>query len=128
MTASPLTGITVALTDESDLFKWVVTMEGPAGSPYAVSTLPLVLRRWLLRSALLLKVYHVCFTRYLVLFLHGQLTLSPAWRGNFSLTWSRRERHQHFSSRQTFKNFWSFFVMGKYGTYRLRIDISNTNY
>ncbi|KAK6366532.1 hypothetical protein LTS17_010618 [Exophiala oligosperma] len=35
LTASPLTGITVALTDESDLFKWVVTMEGPAGSPYA---------------------------------------------------------------------------------------------
>jgi ubiquitin-protein ligase len=34
---SPPTGITVALADESDIYKWKVTMEGPADSPYAVS-------------------------------------------------------------------------------------------
>ncbi|KIW97789.1 uncharacterized protein Z519_01373 [Cladophialophora bantiana CBS 173.52] len=34
-TKSPLAGITVALADEADLFQWKVTMEGPAGSPYA---------------------------------------------------------------------------------------------
>lgn len=34
---SPPAGITVALADESNLFQWKVTMEGPAGSPYAVS-------------------------------------------------------------------------------------------
>ena len=35
--SSPPAGITVSLADESDLFKWKVTMEGPADSPYAVS-------------------------------------------------------------------------------------------
>jgi len=34
---SPPAGITVALADESDIYKWKVTMEGPADSPYAVS-------------------------------------------------------------------------------------------
>lgn len=34
--ASPPAGITVALADEANLFEWKVTMEGPAGSPYAV--------------------------------------------------------------------------------------------
>jgi Ubiquitin-conjugating enzyme len=34
---SPPAGITVVLADESDIFKWKVTMEGPADSPYAVS-------------------------------------------------------------------------------------------
>jgi ubiquitin-protein ligase len=38
LTSSPLPGITVALEDESNLLKWKVTMEGPAGSPYAVSS------------------------------------------------------------------------------------------
>ncbi len=37
LTSSPPAGITVSLADESDLFKWKVTMEGPADSPYAVS-------------------------------------------------------------------------------------------
>ncbi|KAK5447821.1 hypothetical protein LTS15_009320 [Exophiala xenobiotica] len=32
---SPPAGISVALADESNLFQWKVTMEGPAGSPYA---------------------------------------------------------------------------------------------
>ncbi|KIX03228.1 uncharacterized protein Z518_06780 [Rhinocladiella mackenziei CBS 650.93] len=32
---SPPAGITVELVDESNLFQWKVTMEGPAGSPYA---------------------------------------------------------------------------------------------
>jgi len=35
LTSSPRPGITVALEDESNLLKWKVTMEGPAGSPYA---------------------------------------------------------------------------------------------
>lgn len=35
--SSPPAGITVSLADESDIFKWKVTMEGPADSPYAVS-------------------------------------------------------------------------------------------
>ena len=34
---SPPAGITVELADESNLFQWKVTMEGPSGSPYAVS-------------------------------------------------------------------------------------------
>ncbi|KAJ9610254.1 hypothetical protein H2200_005031 [Cladophialophora chaetospira] len=32
---NPPVGITVALADEANLFQWKVTMEGPAGSPYA---------------------------------------------------------------------------------------------
>lgn len=36
---SPPAGITVSLADESNLFQWKVTMEGPAGSPYAVCAL-----------------------------------------------------------------------------------------
>ncbi|OAP59229.1 hypothetical protein AYL99_06527 [Fonsecaea erecta] len=35
LTTSPPAGITVALADEANLFQWKVTMEGPAGSPYA---------------------------------------------------------------------------------------------
>ncbi|KIW53358.1 hypothetical protein PV05_08938 [Exophiala xenobiotica] len=35
LTTSPPAGISVALADESNLFQWKVTMEGPAGSPYA---------------------------------------------------------------------------------------------
>jgi len=34
---SPPPGIKVALADESNLFQWKVTMDGPTGSPYAVS-------------------------------------------------------------------------------------------
>ncbi|OAL24444.1 hypothetical protein AYO20_10670 [Fonsecaea nubica] len=37
LTTSPPAGITVALADEANLFEWKVTMEGPAGSPYATS-------------------------------------------------------------------------------------------
>ena len=36
LTNSPPSGVTVGLTDEANLFEWNVTMEGPAGSPYAV--------------------------------------------------------------------------------------------
>lgn len=43
LTSSPPAGIKVSLADESDLFKWKVTMEGPANSPYAVSHFSAVL-------------------------------------------------------------------------------------
>jgi len=45
LTTSPPAGITVVLADESNLFNWKVTMEGPAGSPYAgyLFTLTLIL-------------------------------------------------------------------------------------
>ncbi|KAL2436303.1 Ubiquitin-conjugating enzyme E2 14 [Exophiala dermatitidis] len=38
LTSSPPQGITVALADEANLYQWKVTMEGPAGSPYAGGT------------------------------------------------------------------------------------------
>lgn len=37
--SSPPTGVTVALADEGNLYSWKATMEGPAGSPYAVSSI-----------------------------------------------------------------------------------------
>ncbi|KIV79359.1 hypothetical protein, variant 2 [Exophiala sideris] len=40
---SPPAGITVGLADESNLFQWKVSMEGPAGSPYAGGTFSLSL-------------------------------------------------------------------------------------
>lgn len=44
LTASPPSGVTVGLTDEANLFEWNVTMDGPGGSPYAVSLPSLFLR------------------------------------------------------------------------------------
>ena len=35
---SPPAGVTVALADEANLLQWKVTMEGPTGSPYNVSS------------------------------------------------------------------------------------------
>ncbi|KAI9824306.1 MAG: hypothetical protein M1826_007403 [Phylliscum demangeonii] len=35
VTASPPTGITVTLLDESDVYKWAIVMKGPPDSPYA---------------------------------------------------------------------------------------------
>jgi hypothetical protein len=40
---SPPAGITVALADESDIYKWKVTMEGPVDSPYVVSDWQIIL-------------------------------------------------------------------------------------
>ena len=37
MTKQPPEGMTVSLVDESDIYNWQVTMEGPEGSLYAVS-------------------------------------------------------------------------------------------
>ena len=36
----PPTGISVQLADESDVYKWKVSMEGPEGSPYQVHSFP----------------------------------------------------------------------------------------
>jgi len=35
LSKSPPSGMTVALIDESDIHKWIVTMQGPTDSPYA---------------------------------------------------------------------------------------------
>lgn len=36
LTESPPEGITVELADESNVYEWKITMEGPEGSPYHV--------------------------------------------------------------------------------------------
>jgi hypothetical protein len=40
LTTNPPAGITVELADEKDIYVWKAVMEGPAGSPYAVSLCP----------------------------------------------------------------------------------------
>jgi len=38
VTTSPPEGVKISLVDESNLHNWNVTMDGPEGSPYAVSS------------------------------------------------------------------------------------------
>lgn len=35
ITKNPPAGMTISLVDESDLHKWIITMDGPKNSPYA---------------------------------------------------------------------------------------------
>lgn len=44
VTQQPPEGMTISLLDEADIYKWHILMEGPEGSVYAVSPLPLLLR------------------------------------------------------------------------------------
>jgi Ubiquitin-conjugating enzyme len=39
LTSSPPAGMSVQLADDNNLYEWKVVMDGPAGSPYAVSPL-----------------------------------------------------------------------------------------
>lgn len=58
LTTSPPSGISVALADEANLYEWKVAMDGPADSPYAVSSIPVRVTHLRLRYPCTVSGWH----------------------------------------------------------------------